>query len=96
MGNKVLERGFSKVAKELNLPRSIVEKTYMAYWKVIREHIKAIPMKADMDEETFNSFQPNVNIPSIGKLYVTYDKYMRANNAYKKYKKLKEKENAAH
>lgn len=65
------------VARKLDLPRELVEKTYKSYWKVIREHITSLPLKQDLSDEDFLKLQPNVNIPSIGKLHVTLDRYKR-------------------
>lgn len=67
----------AEVAESLDLPFKFVDKTYRAYWKAILEHISSMPLKTEMTEEEFNMLQPNVNIPSIGKLYVTFDKYKR-------------------
>lgn len=67
----------SEVAEKLAIPKETVNKVYRAYWKVIREHITSLPLKVDLDDEEFGRLQPNVNIPSIGKLYVTLDRYKR-------------------
>ena len=52
-----------------------MDKTYRAYWKAVKEHIEALPLKEDLTDEEFEKLQPNVNIPSIGKLYVTLKRY---------------------
>lgn len=67
----------TKVSLKLNLPKELVEKTYKAYWKVVKEHITTLPLKQDLSDEDFLKLQPNVNIPSIGKLTVTLDRYKR-------------------
>lgn len=82
----------SKVADSLELPRRVVDKAYRAYWKVIREHITALPLKSELTDEEFLNLQPNVNIPSIGKLYVTLDRYKRMKRLYEKFNNLKKKE----
>ena len=85
----------SQVSIDTGLPKAFVNKVYKSYWKSVREHIVSLPLKEDLSDEEFNSLQPNVNIPSIGKLYVTLDRYQRI----KKVKKIVEKnkkENAAH
>ena len=75
----------SKVAEDLNLPKKLVDRTYKSYWKVIKEHIKSLPLMEDLSDEEFLKLQPNVNIPSIGKLYVTLDRYKRVKkHLYKK------------
>lgn len=83
----------NKVAEDLNLDRKIVDRTYTAYWKTIKDYIESLPLMEDLSEEEFKELKPNINIPSLGKLYVTYERYK-----YKKleYKKYKDKENATH
>lgn len=65
----------SKVAESTGLPKKLVDRTYRAYWKVVRQHIVALPLKKDLTDEEFMELQPNINIPSIGKLNVTLDRY---------------------
>lgn len=74
------------VAEELKLPKGLVDKTYRAYWRVIREHIKSLPLKEDLTDEEFLKLQPNVNIPSLGKLHVTLDRYHRMKKSEEYYK----------
>lgn len=84
------------VAKGLGLPETLVKKAYRAYWKAVREHIKSLPLKNDLTDEEFSKLKPNVNIPSIGKLYVTLDRYKRMKKNFKILEELKEKKNATH
>lgn len=65
----------TEMSVRLNLPKGLVDKTYRAYWRAVREHIESLPLKEDLTDEEFLKLQPNVNIPSIGKLYVTLDRY---------------------
>lgn len=76
------EEIIAKVADSTGLSKHFVNKTYKAYWRAVKEHIAALPLKQDLTEEEFLELQPNVNIPSIGKLYVTL-------GGYKKIKKFK-------
>lgn len=73
----------SEVSVKLNLPKGMVDKTYRAYWKAVREHIETLPLKEDLSDEEFMKLQPNVNIPSIGKLNVTLDRYKGINQYHK-------------
>ena len=75
----------AKVAGDLGLSKRLVDKTYRAYWKAVREHISSLPLKEDLTDEEFMKLQPNVNIPSIGKLYVTLNRYHRINESYNNY-----------
>lgn len=78
-----------KVSEETGVPSDLVNKIYRAYWKSIKEHITELPLKEDLTEEEFLKLQPNINIPSIGKLYVTLDRYKRM----KKMQEIKNKIN---
>lgn len=71
------EEVIKKVADSLGLSKDFVSKVYKNYWRAIRDHIKSLPLKENLTDEEFKSLQPNVNIPSIGKLYVTLDRYKR-------------------
>lgn len=73
---------FKEASIKTGIPRGIIEKTYKAYWKVIREHLSSLPLKEDMSEEEFRSLQPSVNMPSIGKLYVTYERQRALRRGY--------------
>jgi hypothetical protein len=65
----------TKVSKDTGLPLTLVDRTYKAFWKVIREHIKSLPLKKDLTDKEFMQLQPNINLPSLGKLYVTLERY---------------------
>jgi hypothetical protein len=52
-------------------------------------------MLQDLTDEEFLALRPNVNIPSIGKLYVTLDRYRRMKK-YERIKNEKLKEYVAH
>lgn len=71
------------VSKSLGLPKDLVSKTYRAYWRAVREHITSLPLKSNLTEEEITSLQPNVNIPSLGKLYVPLDKYKKKKEYYR-------------
>lgn len=75
----------TKVAESNGLTKHLVDRTYRAYWKTVRSYITSLPLKDDLTDEEFMRLRPNVNIPSIGKLYVTLDRYKRMNEVYKKF-----------
>jgi hypothetical protein len=78
----------------LSLPKKLVNKIYRAYWRAVREHICTLPLKENLSEEEFAKLQPNVNIPSIGKLYVTQEKYRWLKDKFEKIKQYREDNNA--
>lgn len=83
------------VAKSMHLDKGLVDKVYRAYWRTVREHITSLPLKEEMTEEEFKKQKPNVNIPSLGKLYVTYNRYKKIIEVYNTFKN-KKKEDAAY
>lgn len=80
----------AEVSVKLGLPKGLVDRTYKAYWRTIREHIAALPLKEDLTDEEFMKLQPNVNIPSLGKLNVTLDRYHRMKKSFEHYKQFKQ------
>lgn len=80
----------ANVAKELELPESVVNRTYISYWKYIRETIQNLPLKEEISQDDFNELQTNFNIPSIGKLSCTWNRYNRVKKQFEKFKKLKD------
>lgn len=79
-----------KVAKELNLPKEVIDRTYKAFWLFINQSIQSLPLKENLNEEDFNKLKTNFNIPSLGKLYVTWDRLMGCKKRFKIIKKLRE------
>lgn len=80
----------NKVSGDIGLSPDIVDKTYKAFWKYIRDTIQELPLKEDMSEEEFLMLRPNFNIPSLGKLTCTYKRYSGVREKFKHIKKLRE------
>ena len=85
-----------QVAKELNLPEDLVRNTYKSYWKVIKQIIERNNIKSNdnliFTSDEFNNNVININVPSIGKLNCTYDKYLKTINRFNLIKKKKKRE----
>jgi len=86
----MLDDIFKEVSESLGIPEDTVSKVYKAYWKTIKDYIESLPLKDNLTEEEFLSLRPNINIPSIGKLYVTYDSYKYLKKYYNENYKDKE------
>lgn len=71
------KRIISDVAKRTGFPERLIENTYNAFWKFIKDSIESLPLKEDLSEEEFNKLRTNFNIPSLGKLVCPYDSYDR-------------------
>lgn len=81
---------FKSVSEELHIPEEVVKKAYYSFWEFIRTKIQDLPLKEDLSEEEFNELKTNFNIPSLGKLSCTYDRFLGVRERFKYIKKLKE------
>lgn len=70
-----MKETITRLSRELNLPPDVVEKTYKAYWMFVRKNAESMPFKEELDEQTFSKLKPNMNVPNLGKLACTYDRY---------------------
>lgn len=64
-----------KVSEDTGIDVTIIDKAYKAFWLYIRNSIQELPLKKDFTESEFLSLRTNFNIPSLGKLVCTYDRY---------------------
>ena len=67
-------RAVNQVAENLGLTPKEVDKVYRAYCRLIKEKIESLPLKEDLTEEEYNQLQVNINLPSFGKLYTSWQK----------------------
>ena len=81
------------VSKDLGISPDVVEKVYKAYWLYIKTTIEALPLKEDLTEEEFYKLRTNFNIPSLGKLGCTLDKYKGTKSRFKLIEKFRNAEN---
>lgn len=72
---------YKQIAEELNLPIEVIKKSYESFFEFIRETIKNIPLKEDID---LSDYRTSFNIPSIGKLYCNEKKFKKIKECYDK------------
>ena len=87
MHSSIIER----VSVELNLPKELVESTYKAYWIFIRKSIEELPFVSNLTQTDFTELQTNINIPSLGKLNCTYNRYLGMKNRFNTINKIRTK-----
>lgn len=96
----IYSEAIKQVSIELGLPPQVVKEAYESYWTFIRNNIKALPLKEDLSKEEFDKLRTNFNIPSLGKLSCTYDRFIGIKKRLKYLNKLKDdynnKEGEAH
>lgn len=78
---------------KLGFPVEVVKEAYESYWEYIRKTIVDLPLKEDLSEEEFNSLRTNFNIPSIGKLACTYNRYKAIKDRFKYIEQLRNDSN---
>lgn len=79
------------VSKDTGIPVEVVDKTYKAFWSYIRDSIQKLPLKEELTEDEFLTLRTNFNIPSLGKLTCTYDRYKGVISRFKYIKELRNK-----
>lgn len=82
----------SKVSEDLNLPRELVENAYKAYWIFIRDTIEKLPLKTKLTQDKYVNLRTNINIPSLGKLHCTYNRYIGIRNRFNIINKIRQKQ----
>ena len=81
----------NKVSGDTGISPDIIDKAYKAFWLYVKDSIQALPLKEDMTEEEFKGLRPNFNIPSLGKITCTLQRYIGVKEKYNHIKKLREK-----
>lgn len=82
----------NKVSEELDLPKELVENTYKAYWNFIKDTIEELPLKTELTQKDYNKLKTNINIPSLGKLHCTYNRYIGIRNRFNIINKIRQKQ----
>lgn len=78
-----------KLSEELQVPTEVVDAAYKSFYSFIREMITHLPLKENLTEEEFNSLKTNFNIPALGKLHCTYERYLAMKEQVKYINKIK-------
>lgn len=78
-----------KASAELNIPYTTVWNVYEAYWKFIRNHISSLPLKEDITEEEFSKLKTSINVPSLGKFHLDWDRLCIKKKEHERFKHKK-------
>lgn len=82
------EDEIKEIANKLTIPEEVAKEAYKSFWKYVRSTIIELPLKNNLTEEEFNSLKTNFNIPSLGKLNVTYDRLVGVKKRFKYLKRI--------
>lgn len=78
-----------KVSQEMGIPPEVVSTAYKSYWEFIKQTIQSLPLKDDISEEEFAKLRTNFNVPSLGKLCVTWDRLIGCKKKFEMIKRLR-------
>lgn len=91
MTSSSVDDKIKEVSVTLNIPFEVAKKAYYSVWEFIKGKMASLPLKEEISEEEFKQLKTSFNIPSIGKLACTYDRYKSMHTYYKKYDNNTEK-----
>lgn len=91
--DKLFQKAIKEVSITTKIPQEVITIAYRSYWEFVRETIEQLPLKEVKTEEDFNKLRTNFNIPGIGKLFLTWDKFCNVKKRGIYLKKLKGEEN---
>ena len=80
-----------ELSKEMSLKEEVIDTIYKSFYNFIRESITNLPLKEELSEEEFSNLKTNFNIPAIGKLHCTYERYLKMKKQKEYLDKLKDK-----
>ena len=86
----IYSEAIKQVSIELGLPPQVVKEAYESFWTFIRNNIKALPLKEDLSKAEFDKLRTNFNVPSLGKLSVTYDRFVGVKKRFEHIRKLRD------
>lgn len=82
---------YQRVSEETGIDKRVVKTAYRLYWRFIKDTISVLPLKEDLTEEEFGKLRTNFNIPSLGKLCLTWDRYVGMKKRFRYLIGLREK-----
>lgn len=88
-----VEFAILKTSHELGFPSEIVGKVYRAYWLALKQVVQTLPLKEDLTEENFSKLRTSFNIPSLGKMFVTFDRYQGVKRRFQYLSQIRDKHN---
>lgn len=71
-----LEDAAKKASLMTGIEEEVVISVYRQYWRQIKAHMDALPLKdGEIDEQTFNSVFNSFSLQHLGKIWCDYKRY---------------------
>lgn len=74
VNSKIVEEVITKVAKDLNLPKEVVNVAYRSYFHMVRKVFREFPFDEINSEEDLNNHKISINMPFLGKFYTDFNR----------------------
>lgn len=74
-----------EVARQHNLPESVVEEVFNNQFKFYKERVEALPLKEIETEEEFNELKTTFYFKHIGKMFVSWRRLKKIKENIKKH-----------
>lgn len=85
------EEIITTLSNKTGIPYEVVDLAYKSYWKFVRDKIQELPLKDNISEEEMRTLKTNFNVPSLGKLSCTPERFFRVKKRLDYIKKFREK-----
>lgn len=85
----IYQKLLKKASDSLNLPEEVINVAYKSYWQFIRSTIQNLPLKEVSSEEQFSKLRVSFNLPSLGKLFCSWDKIQKVRRKLEYTKNIK-------
>jgi len=76
-----------EVARQLNLPESVVEEVFNNQFKFYKEKVEELPIKEIQTEEEFNKLKTTFYFKHIGKMFINWRKVEKIKKNIEKHEK---------
>lgn len=84
----MLNKEYKKIADQLDIDEEVVKAAYLSFWEFVRSSVVQLSLKEELTEEEYKKLRTNFNVPSLGKLTCSYQRYKNVKLKYKHLKSL--------
>lgn len=82
----MMEKVLNDLSKKLGITPNEVFDIYKTHWMFIKEKIEELPLKDHIDDDSFSKLRTNFNIPKLGKINCTLQRYIFIKSIGEKFK----------
>lgn len=80
--NNYYDKIFKEVSEETGIPYNQVRLAYKYFWKFIKNTFISFPLKNNLTKEEFEKLRCSFNVPYLGKIGCSWDRYKKITEKY--------------